>query len=395
MTVAPPDTCGLLVADVNPTAAHRFIEGDNLAVARLLLPELAAAAHVIYLDPPYNTGTRMRYPDRFGRGAAGHAAWRAMMAPRLAIARDLLAPVGTIFVSIDDRETHHLRLLMDEIFGEENFVATIVWRKKVVRGRGAKHVLPQTEYIHAYARDLKRLPAYSEPLTASMRGEYRQADAVGPYKRIPLAKSGTAHSARPNLVYPITAPDGTEIKCPTHQWRWSRETLAARMDEIEFIRGRDGTWRVYTKQRLELAGGERGRTPESYWDRATTSDGTAELHAHFGRPVIDFPKPLRLIEDLITWAAPPDCLVVDLFAGSGPTAEAVLNLNARDGGTRRFLCVQAPEPLPDDPEFATIADLARARLARVAAGLGPKAAPIGLWRWTPTVVTDETPSPRV
>jgi adenine-specific DNA-methyltransferase len=383
--LAPP---GRLVADAHPEAPHRFIEGDNLAVAGLLLPALAGAARLIYLDPPYNTGTRMRYPDRFGRGATGHAAWRAMMAPRLAAARELLAPEGAIFVSIDDRETHHLRVLMDDVFGEDNFVATIVWRKKVVRGRGARHVLPQTEYIHIYARDLKRLPAFSEPLTASMRGEYRQADAQGPYKRIPLAKSGTAQSARPNLLYAIEAPDGTMIPCPTHQWRWSRETLAARMDEIEFLKGRDGAWRVYTKQRLAVAGGERGRTPESYWDRATTTDGTAELHAHFGRPVIDFPKPLRLIEDILTWACPPDGLVVDLFAGTCPTAEAVLRLNARDGGTRRFLCVQAPEPLDGDPDFATIADVARARLAKVQAGLGAEAPAIGLWRWEAVSVAD-------
>lgn len=362
-------------------ATHRFVEGDNLAVLRLLRGEFAGAARVIYLDPPYNTGTTMRYHDRFG-----HAAWLSMMWPRLALARELLAADGVIFVSIDDHEVHHLRLLLDEIFGEENFVSTVVWRKKVVRGRGARHVLPQTEYIHVYARDARKLPPFAEPLTDEMRGAYTEADARGPYKLIPLAKSGTAHSARPNLVYEIQAPDGTMIPCPTHQWRWSRETLAARMDEIVFRRAKAGGWRVFTKQYRELPDGERERTPISYYDRATTTDGTAELKALFGRPVIDFPKPVRLLKDLITWATPRggarDELVLDFFAGTCPTAQAVLELNAEDGGTRRFLCVQAPAPL-DDPEFATIADVGRARIAKILADLGPTAPGVTLERWEP------------
>lgn len=372
------EDAGLLGAAPAP---HRFIEGDNLAVLKLLRAELAGAVRVIYIDPPYNTGVAMRYADRFS-----HAAWLDLMWPRLALARELLAADGAIFVSIDDRETHHLRLLLDEIFGEENFVSTVVWRKKVVRGRGARHVLPQTEYVHVYAKDVKKLPAFAEPLTDAMRGEYTQADARGPYKLIPLAKSGTAHSARPNLVYEIEAPDGTAIPCPTHQWRWSRETLAARMDEIAFKRGRDGAWRVYTKQYLELGDGERERTPISYYDRATTTDGTAELRALFGRPVIDFPKPVRLLKDLITWATPRggarDELVLDFFAGTCPTAQAVLELNAEDGGTRRFVCVQAAAPL-DDPEFATIAALGRKRIARVRQDLGPATPGVALSRWVP------------
>lgn len=362
-------------------APHRFIEGDNLAVLRCLRAELAGAVRVIYIDPPYNTGTAMRYHDRFG-----HAAWLSMIWPRLAIAHALLAPDGVIFVSIDDHEVHHLRLVLDAIFGEENFVSTVVWRKKVVRGRGARHVLPQTEYIHVYAKDLRKLPPFAEPLTDEMRGAYTQADARGPYKLIPLAKSGTAHSARPNLVYEIQAPDGSLVPCPTHQWRWSRETLAARMDEIVFKRAKTGGWRVFTKQYLQLEGGERERTPISYYDRATTSDGTAELKALFGRPVIDFPKPVRLLKDLITWATPRDGardeLVLDFFAGTCPTAQAVLELNAEDGGARRFVCVQAPAPLAD-PEFATIAELGRARIARVLADLGAAAPAVALARWEP------------
>jgi adenine-specific DNA-methyltransferase len=243
----------------------------------------------------------------------------------------------------------------------------------VVRGRGARHVLPQTEYVLVYAHTLAQLPPFAEPITDAMRDEYGHTDERGRYKLIPLAKSGTSHSARPNLFYEIVAPDGTQIACPTHQWRWSRETLAARMDEILFKQGKQGRWMVFTKQYLDLPDGERERTPISYYDRATTTDGTKELKALFGRVVIDFPKPTRLIKDLITWALPRDpsdeAWILDFFAGSCPTAQAVLELNHEDGGARRFICVQAEVPL-DDPEFVDIAAVGLARIARVREALG-------------------------
>ncbi|MEB3329462.1 MAG: site-specific DNA-methyltransferase [Candidatus Sericytochromatia bacterium] len=378
---------------------HRFIEGDNLPVLQALGPSLAGQVRIAYLDPPYNTGTAMRYADRFaapsrawteahGEDAWGqrHAAWLSFMWPRLVLVRALLAPDGVLFASIDDRETHHLRMLLDAAFGEANFVGTVVWRKRVVRGRGARHLLPQTEHIHVYARDATRLPAFEEPLTDAMRAAYDARDEAGPYKLLPLAKSGTAHSPRPNLVYPIQAPDGSWIACPTHQWRWSQETLEARRDELVFRRGRDGAWRIYTKQRLLLPDGERGRTPTTYYDRATTADGTAEVKALFGRPVLDFPKPVRLIKDLIGWATPRggrrDEVVLDPFAGTCPTAQAVLELNAEDGGARRFVCIQAPEALKD-PEFETIAALARARIAHTCARLGVPVEAVAQQRWVP------------
>lgn len=368
---APP--AGSLVPPPDLGAPHLFIEGDNLEALKLLGPTHAGKVRVIYIDPPYNTGLAMRYNDRF-RDAEGHrhAGWLSMMLPRLLAARELLAPDGVIFASIDDREVHHLRLLMDEVFGSRNFVATVIWRKKVVRGRGARHVLPQTEYVLAYAHTLASLPPFAEELTDEMRGEYGHADERGRYKLIPLAKSGTSHSARPNLLYEIAAPDGSMIPCPTHQWRWSRETLAARMDEIVFKQDRHGRWRVFTKQYLDLPDGERERTPSSYYDRVTTSDGTRELKALFGRPVIDFPKPTRLIKDLLTWALPRGgdgpVWVLDFFAGTCPTAQAVLELNAEDGGQRRFICVQAAEAIAD-PEFPTLAAVGLERIRRVAGGV--------------------------
>ena len=349
---------------------HTLVCGDNLDALKLLLSSLEGKVRVIYIDPPYNTGNGLIYNDRFGsRGRDGdrHAFWLSMMAPRLLLARRFLREDGVFFASIDDRELPRLRMLCDEIFGDDNLVSTVIWRKKVVRGRGNRHILPQTEYILAYARDINALPPFRENLTPRMKTEYGHHDERGPYKKIPLAKSGTRQSPRPNLYYSLMAPDGSDIPCPTHQWRWSRETVERRRDEILMEKNRKGRWTVYTKQYLRSPEGEeRKRTPESYYDRVTTSDGTSEMKELFGEVVLDFPKPSRLIRDLISWATPPGSSdpVMDFFAGSGSTGQAVLELNAEDGGSRPFYLVQSDDPIPHQ-EFRSIYEICRGRVERV------------------------------
>ncbi|AIA31008.1 adenine specific DNA methylase Mod [Leptospirillum ferriphilum YSK] len=357
-----PESCSLeLVPErsIRPDQApHLFLEGDNLHILRLLKKEYAGAIGTIYIDPPYNTGTTMRYFDRFSRrgGSSGLAGgdtgsrrddspWLSFLYPRLILARELLREDGALFVSIDDRSIHHLRYLLDEIFGPDNHAGTVVWRKKVVRGRGHRHIIPQTEYVVVYARSLRSLPSFSEPLSPEMIDEYRLSDERGPYKRIPLAKTGTAHSPRPNLVYPIEAPDGTLISCPTHQWRWSKETLMARKSELEFVKNRMGKWVVYTRQRLYPDGSLRRKTPVSFYDRVSTSDGTREFRTLCQGALFDFPKPSRLIKDLLGWVPLPvdsqePLIVLDFFAGTCPTAQAVLELNQSDNGHRKFIMVQ-------------------------------------------------------
>ncbi len=355
-------------------ASHLFLEGDNLKILRLLRKEYQKNVDVIYIDPPYNTGQTIAFDDRYfqnvpssffleeslsgpsSRTVRDPSPWLSMMFPRLALARELLKSEGVLFISIDDRAVHHLRCLLDEVFGTENHVGTIVWRKKVVRGRGHRHIIPQTEYVVAYAREIKSLPPFSEPLTQDMIAEYTQRDESGPYKLIPLAKSGTRHSPRPNLVYPIRAPDGTSIECPTHQWRWSEQTFRNRQDEILFRKNQKGTWTVYTKQRLYQEGRLRRKTPVSYYDRVTTTDGTRELKELSRGAVFDFPKPSRLIRDLIAWMPPfsgtGNGVVLDFFGGTCPTAQAVIDLNQEDGGQRRFIVVQ-DVPFPADPAPGT------------------------------------------
>ncbi len=351
--------------------SHILIEGDNLDVLKLLLPGLAGKIRIIYIDPPYNTGNRMLYHDRYSSSGGEsqsidrHDNWLSMIFPRLMLAHKFLKRDGVLFVSIDDNEVHHLRALLDEVFGEENFVSMVTWRKKVVRGRGNRHILPQTEYVLIYAREIGSLPPFSEPLTPSMKRDYLHSDHKGPYKKIPFAKSGTRQSPRPNLLYPITAPDGSIIHCPTHQWRWSRETFDRRQDEILIQKNRNGLWTVYTKQYLREEGRERRKTPESYYDRATTTDGTREMKELFGEVLIDFPKPTRLIRDLIGWASPPGSsdTVMDFFAGSGTTGQSLLELNAQDGGVRPVILVQSGNPTPF-PDLPTIWSICRERVRR-------------------------------
>ncbi len=371
-----------------PDPVHRLYTGDNLPVLKYLLAEIPQGVKLIYIDPPYNTGSILNYRDRFSvpckktpplkkntdldgwvtNPATDHSPWMSFMFPRLAIARQLLRPDGVIFTSIDDREFPRLKLLMDWIMGEKNHVGTIVWRKKVVRGRGNRHIIPQTEYILCYARDVSMLPPFREPLTDDMIDSYTKKDASGPYKEIPLAKSGTAHSPRPNLVYPITAPDGSTIHCPTHQWRWSEKTFLERQNEIIFRKTRKGVWRVLTKQYLETVDGLRFRTPTSLYDKVTTTDGTRELRSISGTGNFDFPKPSRLIRDLISWATttPPSPtkpeIILDFFAGTAPTAQAVIDLNREDQRRRICYLVQNRIELPETTD--KILELAKIRIQK-------------------------------
>jgi adenine-specific DNA-methyltransferase len=263
------------------------------------------------------------------------------MEKRLKLAKNLLKDSGVIFISIDDNEVAQLKLLMDtsDLFGENNFVANIIWRKKKVRGRGARFILPQTEYVLCYTRNINNLKEFSEPLTEKMLSEYKHSDKRGKYKLIPLAKSGTSQSPRPNLFYKIKAPDNTMISCPTHQWRWSRETLEKNIKKelVVFKKNGQGRWQVFTKQYLITDSGIRFRTPESYFDRYTTTDGTEELKNLFGKVLFDFPKPTGLIKSLIQWTNNKKALILDFMAGTGTTGDAVLRLNQEDDGERQFI----------------------------------------------------------
>ena len=379
------------------TTQNLIIEGDNLEVLKLLQKSYLGKVKMIYIDPPYNTGNDFIYPDNFteslqtyleftgqvdteGRkfgtntdtDGRFHSKWLNMMLPRLYLARNLLADDGVIFVSIDDIEAHALRSLMNEIFGEENFIEAIVWKKRYGGGAKEKYLVSIHEYILLYARDKSAIGEFFVPLSEeSINKYYRLKDSHyeerGPYRTHPL-ESMKSFGERKNLVFPISGPDGTEI-APKRQWRWSRKRVedAIKNDELEFVKDKEGRWAIYTKLYLKSKGATRQTKFFSLIDDVYTQHGTNEIVEIFGdAQVFAFPKPSKLISKLITLATSDDGgdIILDFFAGSGATAHAVLSLNQQDGGDRKFVLVQLPEPT-NRKDYPTIAEITKERVRRV------------------------------
>jgi adenine-specific DNA-methyltransferase len=386
---------------------HVFIDGENLETLKLLRKAYGGQVKMIYIDPPYNTGNDFIYPDDFsdplGRylqltgqtDDAGnlltsnpetsgryHSAWLSMMYPRLFLARQLLREDGVIFVSIDDHEVHNLRLLMNEIFGEENFVESFVWKKSYGGGAKEKYAVTQHEYILMYARQLNALhELWLPPDPETEKKYYKFRDQKfperGPYRLKPL-EATKSMDRRENLVFPVPLPWGGEVS-PKRQWWWSRERVekALNDDELHFLRKGDDVTVSY-KQYLRDPDGEiRGSKPFSIIDRFYTQTGTRDLTRHFdGAMVAQFPKPVGLMEYLVALGTPEGKseLIIDFFAGASTTGEAVLALNKKDSGSRRALLVQLPELLKEsDPAFQrgcrTIADIGKERMRSVIADL--------------------------
>lgn len=369
------------------TTQNLMIEGDNLEVLKLMQKSYAGKVKLIYIDPPYNTGKDFVYPDNFqdnirnyleltgqiesGRKitsnteASGrfHTDWLNMMYPRLMLARSLLRPNGIICISIDDYERENLRKICDEIFGEENFVESIVWKKRYGGGAKEKHLVSIHEYVLVYARSLSELgelfvPQSKEAIERYYTKRDKNYEKRGPYRTHPLEATKSMGDRR-NLAFPIPAPDGSEI-LPIRQWLWSRERVKAALDadEIEFVKDRNGNWTVHSKQYLKDEEGEiRQSKVFSIIDNVFSQHGTNELLALLGNAhIFPFPKPTGLLRPLLEFGVPDaeDGIVLDFFAGSGTTAHALMNLNASDSGARRFILTQLPEPLdPTDNKIAT------------------------------------------
>ena len=382
------------------TTQNLFIEGDNLEVLKLLQKSYHRRVKMIYIDPPYNTGAEFVYPDDFqdslanykqitkqldaeGRSLAVnaetsgryHTDWLNMMYPRLKLARNLLRDDGLIFISIDDCEAANLRKVCDEVFGEENFVSQIVWKKTYGGGSKIKYVVDLHEYILCYARALSSIPNIDLPPDPETRKYYTGRDSKfatrGPYRTQPLATNSM--DARPNLRFPIVW-QGNEI-WPEKQWQWSKDRVDAALKNDELIISEaSGKWSVRYKQYLiDENGEERAAKLFSLLEGPYTQKGTDEIKSLFGNgKVFTFPKPSELIRQLAwtTWKD-SDAIILDFFSGSSTTAQAVLNINAEDGGQRRYIMVQLPEPCPDDSDAAkegykTIADIGKERIRRAA-----------------------------
>jgi len=363
---------------------------------KLLQKSYLGKVKMIYIDPPYNTGNDFIYPDnyteslqtyleytgqidaegrRFGTNSDTdgrfHSKWLCMMYPRLYLARNLLREDGLFFGSIDDSEFARLRHLCDEVFGEENFVAVLVWKKSYGGGAKTKHVVDLHEYIVVYARNKKLLGFLELPYDPAILRYYKFKDEKftvrGPYRTQPLAT--TSMDERPNLRFPIMW-QGEEI-WPEKQWQWSPERVENALAANELvITKRSGKWVVDYKQYLrDEDGQERGAKPFSVLDGPYTQIGTRELQdLGLSDSGFTFPKPVGLVEELVQYGD-KKAIVLDFFAGSGTTAHAVLGLNKQDGGNRRFVLVQLPEPTGRE-NYPTIADICKERVRRVIRKLG-------------------------
>ena len=383
------------------TTENLYIEGDNLEVLKLLQESYLGKVKMIYIDPPYNTGNDFIYADDFMRSQEEeneqmgmydedenrlfkntdtngrfHSDWCSMIYSRLMLARGLLAETGLIFVSIDDCELTNMRRICDEVFGETNFVDTIIWKKRYGGGAKEKWLVSLQEYVLVYCKNAALLGELYVPLTKdSIERYYQKKDenyaTRGGYRTHPL-EATKSMDARANLVYPIPAPDGSEI-WPKRQWLWSKDRAyeALVKGELEIYQGNDGSWQVATKQYLRDADGtERLGKMFSIIENIYTQHGTNEMISLMGNAkIFPFPKPSSCVKQLLPLASDKDSIVLDFFSGSATTAHAVMQLNAEDGGHRKFIMVQLPEPCDEASEaykagYKNICEIGKERIRR-------------------------------
>lgn len=353
---------------------HLIIEGDNYHALSVLNYTHAGKIDLIYIDPPYNTGNKdFIYNDRFvdREDSFRHSKWLSFMDHRLRLAKNLLSETGVIFISIDDNEQAHLRLLCDQIFGEENFLGTISVVNNLKGRSDDEHIATATEYLLVYAKYEDKFEMGGFPLPEEAISEYDQKDNFGFYKEVGFRKTGKGwrRSDRPNMFYPIYFDPDTEkisldkfdgaveilpltAKGEEGRWRWGKDTFLARYErDIKIRKVRSGRFSVYTKMRIDEGGEERTLLPKSIWidPRYDTAKGGNELKKLFNttEEIFENPKPIDFIQDIIRVSTNQSDIILDFFAGSGTTGHAVLKLNAQDGGKRQFiLCSTNDEKEP-------------------------------------------------
>ena len=366
-----------------------YIEGDNLEVLKLLQRAYHGKVKLIYIDPPYNTGHDFVYHDSFSdtienykqqAGLAGqsnadtsgryHADWCSMMYPRLRLARELLTDDGAIFISIDDNESANLRKICNEVFGESNFRSDISWQKRYTRSNNTVDFTTTIEHVFVYSR------SDSFHVNLLPRDEASDAGYTNPDNdpRGPWITSSYVNPARiedrPNLVYSIEAPDGRVVSHPTNAWKFSKEEHQRHIQENLLWWGLDGHAQ-YPRLKLFLKKA-RGLTPINFWKHeyaGNTDMGGNDVASLLGKKYFDYPKPVLLMKRVLEHASAPECTVLDFFSGSGSMAEAVMRLNAEDGGVRRFVMVQLPEKIREGSVasrdgYCTICQLGEERIRR-------------------------------
>lgn len=388
------------------TTQNIFIEGENMEVLKVLQKSYFGKVKMIYIDPPYNTGNdSFIYPDKFSetkeeymkrvgdKDAEGymtregmfrknsrengqyHSNWLNMMMPRLYLAKNLLREDGVIFISIDDNEVHNLRLLMNEIFGEENFVANIIWQKRTSPDArynlGAAH-----DYILVYGKSLEILKSTLNKVSLSEEraNEYKNPDddPRGPWASVDI--TGQTGHATSSQFYSITTPTGIEYTPPVGRcWALSQQTFEKLCEDNRIWFGADGSSRPRKKVFLSEVEGVNAWTWWSNTEVGHNQEASKEIKDLMGSAdIFTNPKPSRLVKQMLTIATQQDDIILDFFAGSGTTAHAVMQLNKEDGGNRKFICVQLPELCDPKSEaykagYSTIAEISKERIRRASA----------------------------
>ena len=352
------------------TTENLYIEGDNLEVLKLLQEAYLGKVKMIYIDPPYNTGNDFIYADDFMRSQEEeneqmgmydenenrlfkntdtngrfHSDWCSMMYSRLHLCKNLLADNGVIFISIDDSEVKNLKNICDEVFGNSNFVAQLIWQNKKGGGNDSTHIAIEHEYILTYAKNISLLGEFYESYSEDYIKRYKEKDDKGrffwdTFKR----KSGKQY-------YPITCPDGTVLEYDEDgnaiSWLRSKSRFDedVKAGEVRTVKNGD-KWSVQFKQRMPL-----GKTPRSIFttetvisDQGTTSTGASDVYEYFKKDVFSNPKPVELIKFLLGFGLSDNDIVLDFFSGSGTTAEAVMRSNV-EGGAHKYILVQLPESI--------------------------------------------------
>lgn len=383
-----------------------FIEGENMEVLKVLQKSYFGKVKMIYIDPPYNTGNdSFIYPDKFSESKEEymrrvgdkdedgymvrdamfrknskengqyHSNWLNMMMPRLYLAKSLLREDGVIFVSIDDNEVHNLRLLMNEIFGEENFIGDIIWEKRFTRNNDAKLMSSLYDHNLLY-RKSELVNILREKRTEKSNSIYSNPDndPRGVWTSVSYVSQRTKEQ-RPNLSYEIENPFTKEkIVHEVNAWKYSYEQYLMHSKENRLWWGQNGN-NTYPRLKRFLSELDDGVVPVNLWDyksAGTLDDGTKEVNTLLGKDIFDYPKPHSLIKRMLELGTSKDSVVLDFFAGSGTTAHAVMQLNKEDGGNRKYICVQLPEKCDEKSEaykagYKTIADIAKERIRRAGA----------------------------
>jgi adenine-specific DNA-methyltransferase len=381
------------------TTKNLFIEGDNLDALKLLQETYLGKVKLIYIDPPYNTGSDFIYEDDFVEDADNyllrsnqkdetgnrlvqnpdtngryHSDWLSMIFPRLKLARNLLCDEGVMFVSIDYRESANLRRLCDEVFGEQNFITEIGWEKMYTTKNDSSLISCCHESLLVYAKDATPASIGMLPRSAEMDARYSNPDndPRGNWKAIPMYADGERRNGR----FKITSPTGKSHEPePNSHWRYSEADVLKLIADNRVWFGQTGDSKPNLKRFLsELREGVKAKSLWLHKEVGSNDTASRELKELFGgQSPFSFPKPTTLLRRIIQLgASDPDSIVIDFFSGSASTAHGVLAMNGEDGGRRRFVLVQLPEPCDEGSEafqagFKNIAEISKERIRRAGA----------------------------